>query len=306
MSTSVLNAFNTRFDVFANGNQTCPSQGGGICSPALNTRKDVVCKPDNTGLNCNNDSWGEASKPYRPPTQKVCVPKPNGNGQTCTDVYQAQALPTDGSADPTTMGYPRDLCHAVPRDEQSCGGTGSNHVKGDGDWDRDAYFRVNYKKSGGGFWASGTGAGTWRGNTGLSATAKRWDVYQWELAHLGQVIDGVTVNAPKAINANEAAFSRPVRAAGVGASATQADRRKLTVAVLNCTALKLHGKTTNAPVPTWIDVFLVEPALNRPANGSGTVFTDQKDVYVEEVGVASASGGGAGQVVRRDVPYLVK
>jgi len=49
MDTSVLNALNTRFDIYANGNNTCPSQYGGACGPSTNTRKDVVCKPNNTG-----------------------------------------------------------------------------------------------------------------------------------------------------------------------------------------------------------------------------------------------------------------
>jgi hypothetical protein len=75
--------------------------------------------------------------------------------------------------------------------------------------------------------------------------------------------------------------------------------------VINCRALNVHGKTDGIPVPTWLEVFLVEPALNR---GQGSnIYTDQKDIYVEAIGETSASGNNtAGQVVRRDVPYLIR
>ena len=57
MDTTVLNAFNTRFDIFANGNNTCPNQGGGTCSPAVNTRKDVVCDTTNNTSCKNKANW---------------------------------------------------------------------------------------------------------------------------------------------------------------------------------------------------------------------------------------------------------
>ena len=50
-----------------------------------------------------------------------------------------------------------------------------------------------------------------------------------------------------------------------------------------------------------IEVFLVEPSINR---GSAT---NAGEVYTEVIGVTQAGGGStAGQVIRRDVPYLVK
>ena len=50
----------------------------------------------------------------------------------------------------------------------------------------------------------------------------------------------------------------------------------------------------------WIEFFLVEPSLQRPN-------TDANDVYVEIIGETSLGAGStAGQVVRRDTPYLVK
>ena len=277
MDTSVLKAFNTRFDVYANGNTTCPSQFGGTCSPSPNTRKDVVCDPNSTKTSCKTDTWSESSKPYHPTT--------------------AAALPAGGASEPNIMGYPKDLCQALPRSTvlaSSCA------VKGNGTWDRDAYFRVNYGYA---------TAAAWQTATGLSATASRFDVYQWEFAHPTVNNGGKSygINIPQ-VNGSEAAFSYPATGrASVAASTSQADRRRISVAVLNCQALGVHGKTSNAPVPTWLDIFLVEPAVDRQDKAAGkTVYTDNKDVYVEIIGVTTASSANAGQVVRRNKPYLIR
>lgn len=270
MDASVLDAFNSRFDIYANGNNTCPSQGGGTCSPARNTRKDLVCNPNSAKTGCTNDSWDEATKPYHP-----------ASAAALTSNY------------PSVMGYPKDLCHAVPKLLQTCG------IQGSGVWDRDAYFKVNYNWS----------ATEWPTKTGLGASATRYQVYNWELANkTGTGTSGIDI--PQIVSANEAAFSYPATGrAGVAAGATQVDRRRLSVAVLNCVALGVKGKTTNVPVPTWLDVFLVEPAANRAdKGGSKTLYTDQKDIYVEVIGKtgSGANGSTGGQVVRRDTPYLIK
>ena len=49
------------------------------------------------------------------------------------------------------------------------------------------------------------------------------------------------------------------------------------------------------------EVFLVEPSVSRTR-------THQGDIYVEVIGVTSSGTAGAttGQVVRRDVPYLIE
>ena len=284
MSASVLSALNTRFDVFANGNQTCPSQGGGTCSPSSNSRKDLVCSSNN-GASCSNDAWSESSRPYRPTS--------------------ATALPTDGSGDPDIIGYPRDLCHAVSAAGQGCG------TMGTGSWDRDAYFRVNYKLS---------GSGAWTGATGLSASASRYDVYKWEMTHTAITVGGQSYGISVAQglgggNGNGNGNGNGAQPTGFGQPATgragltpgaEGDRRRISLAVLNCRALTLHGKSTNVPVAKWLDVFLVEPAFTRK---SGNVsYTDSKEVYVEVIGetLAGANGVNQAQVVRRDVPYLLQ
>ncbi|WP_155265347.1 pilus assembly protein TadG-related protein [Sphingomonas segetis] len=275
MDTSVLNAFNTRFDVYANGNQTCPSQGGGTCSPALNTRKDLVCDTQN-GTSCKNKAnWTPVI--YDPYWDS------DSNG-----TKELAALPTNGSLDPAIMGYPHDLCHSSLQSRYTCG------IVGSGTWDRDAYFRVNY----------GWTHDQWVANTGLPTNAARYDVYKWELAHPnGTGTKGIDFPQPVA---SQAAFSHPAsgNGAGVGESASQPDRRTIAVAVLNCRALNAHGKTVDVPVPSWLKVFLVEPAIKR---GSGSnLYSDTKDIYVEFIEKSKAQDDQFSEVVRRDVPYLIK
>jgi hypothetical protein len=75
--------------------------------------------------------------------------------------------------------------------------------------------------------------------------------------------------------------------------------------VINCEAQGLAGREYGVQVIKWVDVFLVEPAFPR-GNGSDTRTTNG-DIYVEMIGeTQTGAGSTAGQVVRRDVPYLVK
>jgi hypothetical protein len=181
------------------------------------------------------------------------------------------------------MGYPMDLCHAVKKVSNTCG------VQGTGDWDRDAYFRVNY----------GWPHGTWVAQLG-TATPSRFDVYTWEQGH--QNVGGQGMAFPKIINATEAAFSYPATgAAGTGTP----DRRRISIAVVNCHAIDLKGQTSNVPVTNWIDSFLVQPTVQRGPNAPSQIFTDQKDVYVEVIG-STGVGSSNAQIVRRDRPYLIR
>jgi Flp pilus assembly protein TadG len=278
MTASVLSAFNTRFDIFANGNLTCPSQGNGTCSPSANTRKDLVCKSNN-GTNCSNDTWSESANPYRPTT--------------------VGGLPIDGSGDPDIMGYPRDECHAVP-----AGTTGACGITGDGVWDRDAYFRVNYGYSTTNPWTSGTG---------LPSNVTRYAVYQWEMTHQSIVVGGSShgIGVAQPLTGNDTGFGVPATGRpGLTPGTSTPDRRRISVAVLNCYALSVNGKTTQIPVAKWLDMFLVEPPYKR-VGGSGkdkATYTDDKEVYVEVIGTTTngSAGGTAGQVVRKDVPYLIE
>lgn len=259
---AVRAAFNTRFDMSEAG-QTCP--GGGPCSPSRNARKDLV-----KGNNCStsgNQAWQEAPNPYRPTSPTV-------------------PLAADGSQDPDIMGYPRDMCHAV-----SVGGACPGGIIGDGEWDRNAYFRVNYG------WANGS----WMATTGLSSDATRYDVYKWELDNPAQA------DMIQNVGGNINGYSYPVcRPPGLTPDDTTIDRRRVTVAVVNCQAESVNGRQYGVRVLKWMDVFLVEPAYAR---GSGpSARTTNGDVYVEVIEETKLAGGGdvAAQTIRRDVPYLVR
>jgi len=277
---AVDDAINTRFDIY-DGNQACI--GGGFCPPSTNVVKDVVRAPGGTNGNAcklHNQGWHQvASGAYLPST--------------------AAALPT--TTTPTAMGHPRDMCHAV-----SATGTCTNGRVGDGNWDRDAYFRSNYRRSDGTYWTGGTGAGTWQGNTGLSSTTSRYQVYLWEAAHAGSTIDGVNVLGGRVAASPDRDEDGPVCSPGLGygtgiqpTSTSTVDRRRVVVAVVNCTAQSVNGNSTNVQVQKWIDTFLVEPSLDRTR-------TNKKELYVEVIGETLAGGGNGGPVVRRDVPYLLK
>lgn len=272
MDTAVLNAFNTRFDVYANGNTTCPSQGGGTCSPSVNTRKDLTCEEKDGA--CKNDTWNPVT--YDPPyVGGVAQPL----GSASTPVY------------PKIMGYPHDLCHSGKQSTHTCG------IKGSAVWDVDAYFWVNY----------GWDNATWRakmGMTGTTAIPARWDVYQWEISnptHSGNK----GIDHSQDTGSGQYAFSRPATGrAGVAQSTSQPDRRTIAVATLNCRALDVKGKTTNVGVAAWLKVFLVEPAIKR-GNGSD-LYSDTKDIYIEFIEKSQAQDDDFSEVVRRDVPYLIK
>ena len=272
MSTSVLDSLNTRFDVYANGN-TCPSQYGGTCSPSSNARKDMVCT-SNDGSTCNN-AFDVPSNFYKP--------------------LSVAALPSDRSQDPDAMGYPRDLCHAPPE-----GTTGMCGTVGNGTWDRNAYFRVNYG------WTSQT---DWTFGTGLGASATRYEVYNWEVANPSVVVGGNArgIGVPRTISGNTTSFGSPANGiAGIVPSSAGTDRRRISVAVLNCRALTLHGKASGIDPVKWLDVFLVEPSADRKVGG--TKFTEKKDVYVEVIGETGTGVNGASnpQVIQRSVPYLIE
>lgn len=267
---SVLDALNTRFDVYANGlNQACGADNS-LCPPSANSRKDLMHKGGTN--NCsfssgNGNGWHEAPNPYLPTS--ATVPLTNG---------EADAL--------SPMGYPRDMCHAV-----SVLGACAGARIGTGLWDRNAYFRSNTTNYALGFDISAA-FGT--------STPTRYQVYRYEAANPGTRLQN---------QSDSGNTSRPqpyCRTPGVAVGAGAVDRRVLSVAVVNCAAEGVQGSTPGVEVTRWIDVFLVEPSVRR---GNGTSnWTEQSDVYVEVIGPTELAGGGstAAQLIRRDVPYLVR
>lgn len=272
---SVRAAFNTRFDISENGSTTCPD--GGVCSSSRNSRKDLV-KTDADGCGLGNNNWREGPNPYRP-----------------TDPVN----PLPGGTDPTSMGFPRDMCHAV-----SLLGSCSGGIIGNGDWDIDAFFRVNYN------WTRAQWMAFTSDEDGnpLAATVadipnvSRYDVYLWEMRN-----PATTIDTPRVVAGTlpeQKSFSSPVCRGSVTPSATVPDRRRISVAVVNCRAQNLNGHETNVQVRKWVDVFLVEPAIAR-GNGQNQRSTNG-DIYVEVIGVTSTGGAANNAVTRRDVPYLIR
>lgn len=290
-NASVIDGFNTRFDINANGN-SCPG-GDANCKPSINVRKDMVrgnqCGITGNGWKQNAANNGNhQSRLYRPSTVAL--------------------LPANTAID--LMGFPRDVCHAIGA-AASCAAYGGTDRIGNGTWDRDVYFKSNYNWS----------PSTWQSNTGLPANAKRYDVYKWEYEHpatAGTGINKGSINFNQPGQGSTSAYSTPQTgvclAPGITPGGTSVDRRRISAAVLNCKALGVNGGgNTVYPVATWMDVFLVEPSIGRTkcdggAGGCNTKFTDKTDVYVEIIGETTAGGAGstAGQVVRRDKPYLIE
>ena len=297
----VLNALNTRFDIYSSGNNTCPP--GGTCSPSLNARTDLV-RNGNCVLG-GNDGWREANHTYYEIAQystasglSYPLPAPSPSTEPALNA-------------PQLMGHPRDICHA--RATEANPGTyctallpGTSGRIGDGNWDRDAYFRYNY-----GY----TSASAWQTATGLGANATRYQVYQWELDNMNSTRTGTADMTQTSVFTNNGGgnpqtftwASYPVCAPpGIRPGGTNIDRRRISMAVINCAALGLNGAETNVAVLKWVEVFLVEPAIARKRGNTNV--TGQRDVYVEVIKETDvgAQGNVQAQVIRRDVPYLVK
>lgn len=272
-TASATVALNTRFDIYDNGlTGYCT---GANCSPAMNTRKDLVRKLWAANDSCGvGNGWG--TDPWMLPQNQ----------------YVGMTTPV-----PENMGLPRDVCHAV-----SSAGTCGNGRFGDGDWHRQLYFNVNH----GGL--SATVAQAWAGRATLGELS-RYDVYKWELATAG-ALDPRLVGTRKRLNAQGKeigqavgyySYSAPKCAAGVAESTVQKDRRVLTVAVVNCQTNSVQGSTSlNGKIIGWADFFLVEPSIDR-------TYTNKDQIYAEVIGPAERPGGGSSfQYYQRQQPRLYK
>ena len=283
-NVSVTDSLNTRFDI-GNSHPVCPN--GGTCPPSANSVKDLIKTDATNGQACNihNNGWRVSGNPYLPAT--------------------TSPLASSGASDPDAMGHPRDICHAVGSGTSgACTGPIGNGV-----WDVDAYFRVNYGGATPAQWkAALSGSASYPVSASGSTPpygVTRYDVYRWEMANAGSILNGQTVLGPRTVSGSGGNALRSRGGAycttpGITPGGTTPDRRRVSVAVVNCTAENVRGNSTGVGVVKWLDVFLVEPSLARARTGAG-------DVYVEVIAEAGAgSDGTAGQVVRRDVPYLVE
>lgn len=282
---AVRGEFNSRFDIYEGTNNSCGQDGLG-CPPSANTRKDVFISgatpaggaPFASGNGNNGNRWW---LPNNQSTQ-MYPPAVLTTSRTLTNAEIALLWP---------MGYPRDICHAVSQ-SGVCNFAGSDRI-GTGEWDRNAYFRSNtasYPTV-----PTSTDLVNWFG----TAMPTRYDVYRWELDNKATRL----LSDRRGGNGNAARTSRPqpVNRTGIAPGDDSVDRRRLSVAVINCKAEDVGPSSQDVPVQKWVEVFLVEPSLPRPR-------TSQSDIYVEVIGETQAAGGGGtvGQVVRRDIPYLIE
>jgi Flp pilus assembly protein TadG len=275
VSSSVLDALNTRFDMFQNGwgRNTCYPHAS--CNPAWNTTKDVVRNTAASATACgylSNSEW------YLPPTD---------------DQYIASNTAGDDS-NIVHMGYPMDVCHYPAGG--SCGT--ANPRFGNGTWRADLYFKTNHPTL-----SDSTGS-NWTTATGLSSTASRFDMYRWE-----QGVAGIgTPNGdqrPGVTNAGGTQYGSPIcKPPGLPAGLTQPDRRVIAAAVVdNCSSIT--GGSTAVTVGAWAEVFLVQPSVQRGTGPSQV--TSNNEIYVEIIGRANPTGSGTtAQIVTRDVPYLIE
>jgi Flp pilus assembly protein TadG len=294
-TVTVTDALNTRFDIYTN--VSCPT--GGNCGASINSVKDVV-RPNNASGNnactLHNQGWQEVDSAGR-------------------YLPTSATSPLASSITPTAMGHPRDMCHAV---SSSTTGYCSSAI-GTGLWDQDAYFRANY----------GWSDTDWRTHTGLSTTvspyttdasgtvipnpayASRYNVYAWEIEHRGETFGSKVIlnsrtasgSGPTALMDHDSPICSSAQGYGSGVvpGGGVVDRRRISVAVVNCVANGVNGNSTGVPVKDWLDVFIVEPSLNRDRTNAG-------EVYVEVVGLTDSGVNGTTnpQVIQRSVPYLLK
>ena len=294
---SVISALNSRFDVYATGQLNAIDCGpGGECSSSANSVKDLVMDRNGPNLACGDASggskgWKEASSPYRPTT--------------------ATALAT--TVTPQSMGHPRDMCHAVSYNGNCTFNGVSPHTIGDGNWDIDAYFRVNHPTlAASGLYPTGLTSAIMATSPlpeGVTRTyPTRYQVYKWEMgatsAQANLPVDRTIGSGSSARYSYGRAICNP---SGQRPDDVKLDRRVLTVAVVNCKSHDngdgISGKEENVAVIDWIDVFLVEPSF--PRNGGG--LTKYGDVYVEVIGSSSTGGSSEEvQLVKKSVPFLIE
>ena len=235
---SVLDALNTRFDVYANGlTQTC-SANNGLCPPSANSKKDLTHKGNNGSCaftNGNGAGWQVATKPYLPTSATVPL--------TMTQIGQT-----------SPMGYPRDMCHAI-----SLSGSCTGGQIGTGTWDTNAYFKTNNTNYASNFDVAGA-FGT--------ATPTRYQVYRYEAANAATRLQ----NQPDVSNT---AIPQPYCVTpGVAVGGTVVDRRVLSVAIVNCQAQNVQGATSGVTPVKWIDIFLAEPSVNRARTAQSDVYVE--------------------------------
>jgi Flp pilus assembly protein TadG len=289
---AVRDSFNARLDFKPGNNSWCKKPP---CDPSTNATKDVV----KTATGC---SW-------QLPTLASADVIPTSTNNTPNRYFPRANAALPASVTPRTMGYPRDICHYFKSTSDSYPLCSLGRV-GDAVWDRAAYFRTNHPGL------------DWVNEPGLGANVTRYQTYLWEAADASRL-------ASRQLGTTGLFSYGPAQnqclGPGLAPDPTGTDRRRITAAVVNCHRVAattgLNGKK-NLPVAGFIDVFIVEPSLDRvrctgtgcgnfTLSGSTTLYANQyatqNDIYVEVIGLSGTGQGGQfPQIVRRDVPRLIE
>jgi Flp pilus assembly protein TadG len=305
---NATDAINTRMDVYAGQNKNdaanCDTSTGFAC-PAQDTRKDMV-------MTMTYAIEQPAADPAPLPTSVPnCGANPTGNGNPNPSITYTTDFAQNGAA----KQFGRDTCHYLG----NCPTTGGAQNFGNKTWDRDAYIAANHP----GATADSIAAAI--GGEATGSTLTRYQIYQWEIAHMGSgTLDPVQAG-PMATTVDtkgngknakttytfkkQCAFNQPKFAT---AATTTKDRRVLPVVAANCE--NLHGSGTafeDYTILRVFDVFITEPSLQRSAAETGvagaTQGTDDKEIYGEIIGPAETFAGTTGfQYYSKNKPYLVR
>jgi Flp pilus assembly protein TadG len=266
----VIDAANTRFDVYNVPNGSGSTLGAcstGLCPAAANVTKDLV-RPSAASGSIGDKSCKSDKTGWQLP-DKPFSPRAWKASDDQTWPTPMPTFDSDGVID--AMGLPRDNCHYSTYVHACSGGR-----IGDGKWAKQDYFNKYH-------------AGNFPANV---STITRYKTYRWEIDQN---------NMPDNVSAGSSLSQRGKPVCSSGVLDSTRDRRVLSVAIVdNCASL--NGSSVKAQIGQWVDMFFVEPAFNR---GNGI---DDKQIYLEIIGETKTSGNQSvnGQVVRRDVPYLVE
>jgi Flp pilus assembly protein TadG len=261
-------AVNTRFDVY-----DMSGGAGQVLTPCLG----AACPP---ALNVTKDlvrsgtgTTGNSCKIHNngwqlPATNRRFRPVPTA-GTDPLRLIQTAGQPIDA------MGLPRDNCHytsfAAP--------AGTCSRLGNGDWARGDYFHKYHPTD------TPAGAGT----------MTRYETYLWEITNSS--IPNVVASG----SGGSALWQRGRPLCNATVPDSTRDRRVLQVAIGgNCN--ELHGSSTPVEIEKWVEMFLVEPGVPNPGRGNGD---SGNEIYLEVIREVDP-GGAAAQIIRRDVPYLVR
>ncbi len=266
--TTQNTAFNSRFGIYPNGQNTSCRANGDFCPGDL-TRNDLVRR-----VTVNNfNQLPPATLPTSPGESAACADNPGGDLIPFSEVPVTPAV--------AKQGFPLDTC-------QSLGLAGCLSF-GDGAWPVDTYLSQIHGTNS----ASVPGLDA-NGNGQIS----RYEVYEWERANAAR---REVKELARIRNANGnggtlyCSAPRPIEGTPVVPSNTQKDRRIATVAVVDCT-----GNNGRFDVNTfrYVDLFLLGP-ITGPAGAN--------ELKAEIVGPARRADGGTGfQNFGRKKPVLVQ